>query len=93
MKEYNDESNRLTIEITNTNSLPIFQSLAYQIITNYNAKIIDKIENFEQKYWDLLVNEQVLTIHSGIYMGIMIYFKDEENETLLRSIAESLKIE
>lgn len=39
-----------------------------------------KIQGLDQRYWDLMVGEQTLTLHLEHYLGISVCVPDNANE-------------
>ena len=90
MKEYRDTSNRLSIDLSNVDHDNLFQKYAKILETEFNGKIIEKLDGLDQRYWDFDIEGNVVVIHSDSMVGISIHVEDESNENLLRVIGKRL---
>jgi hypothetical protein len=90
MKEYRDTSNRLSIDLSNVDHDKLFQKYAKILETEFNGKIIEKLDGLDQRYWDFDIEGNVVVIHSDSMVGISIHVEDESNENLLRVIGKRL---
>ena len=90
MKEYKDASNRLSIELSDLNSDILFRKFADRLATKFDAKISEKLDGPDQRYWDFDVNGTIVVLHSDAMAGISIHVEDGSNDNLLRKIAENL---
>jgi hypothetical protein len=90
MKEYKDASNRLSIELSDSNSNILFRKFADRLTTEFNAKISEKLDGLDQRYWDFDVNGTIVVLHSDGMAGISIHVEDGSNDNLVREIAKTL---
>jgi len=90
MKENRDASNRLSIDLSNLDTDSLFQKFADQIITEFNAKVTEKLDGLDQRYWDFDVDGSTLVLHADPMVGISIHIEDGTNDNLLRKIAKTL---
>jgi hypothetical protein len=70
------------ILITEQIAPALFQNLADRLVAENNAKIIEKINEFDSIYWDFKVNIEVVTLHLQTYIGISIYPKELDKATI-----------
>ena len=91
MREYKDSSGRLTFEVSKSDSWFLFRKYAKRLEKQYNAKIIEKLDGFDQKYWNFEIKSTVVVLHSDSMVGISIHIEDGSNEELLREIVESIQ--
>jgi len=90
MKEYKDASSRLSVVLSDLDSNILFRKFADRLTTEFNAKILEKLDGLDQRYWDFDVNGTIVVLHSDAMAGISIYVEDGSNDDLLRKIAENL---
>ena len=90
MKEHKDASDRPLIELSDLDSDLLFRKLADRLKNVFNAKIIEKVEGVDQRYWDFDVDGTIVVLHSDPMAGISIHIEDGSNENLLRKIASML---
>ncbi len=57
----------------------------------FNAKLIKKLDGFDQKYRDFEMNDKIVVLHSDSMVGISIHIEDGSGEGLLREIAKVLQ--
>ena len=93
MKEYKDASNRLAIDLSDLDSDILFRKFADRLTTEFDAKISEKLDGPDQRYWDFDVDGTFLVLHSDAMAGISIHVADGTNESLLRNIASKLLID
>lgn len=68
-----------------------FERLAGAICTRFDARIVERLDGPDERYWDLEVADQVVTLHLQHYLGISLHAPSARDESLVRSIAQSLK--
>lgn len=90
MKEYRGASNRLSIDLSDLDSDILFRKFADRLTTEFDAKITDKLDGLDQRYWDFDVGGTILVLHSDAMAGISIHVEDGSDDNLLRKIAETL---
>ncbi|HUT70171.1 MAG TPA: DUF3630 family protein [Desulfatiglandales bacterium] len=90
MKEYKDASNRLSIDLSDLDSDILFRKYANRLKTEFNAKIVEKLDGLDQRYWDFDVDGTIVVLHSDAMAGISIHIEDGTNDSLLRRVSSSL---
>jgi hypothetical protein len=69
-------TNYSEILITDEPDYTVFQNLAERIISEFGAKLIEKINDLDSVYLDFLVNNDIITFHLNTFSGISIFPKD-----------------
>jgi len=90
MREYKDSSGRLSIDLSDSASWFLFRWYAWQIKKKFNAKIIGKLNDVDQRWWDFKVKDKIVVLHSESIIGISIHIEDGTNDGLLREIVATL---
>ncbi|MFC1524172.1 DUF3630 family protein [Thermodesulfobacteriota bacterium] len=90
MKESRDASNRLSIELAESDSNILFKKFAKRLVSEFNAEIVEKLDGLDQRYWDFGVSGTIVVLHSDNYMGISVHVENGTNDNLLRQIATDL---
>lgn len=90
MKEYKDASNRLSIDLSDSDSDILFRKYADRLKNEFEAKIVEILDGLDQRYWDFDIGGIIVVLHSDAMAGISIHIEDGSNDSLLRRIASSL---
>jgi hypothetical protein len=85
MKEYRDASGRLTIDLTDNDQQ--FNMFVSRLEKNCKARLTQKLDGLEQRYWDFEIDDVTFVLHSDPMMGVSIHVEDGSNEDLLRFVA------
>lgn len=68
------------IEISEHADWELFESVAQRLESVMGGYWMKKIDGVDQRYWDLMVGEQTLTLHLEHYLGISVCVPDNANE-------------
>lgn len=72
------------IEISEHADWALFENVAQQLEQGLGGYWKAKFDGLDQRYWDLIVGEQTLTLHLEHYLGISISVPDHANEMAQR---------
>jgi hypothetical protein len=70
---YSIESGRTEAHLSEVSSWELFDSIAQTIVQRFGGRWVEKLDGPEQRYWDLEVDDVVLTLHLEHYSGISLY--------------------
>ncbi len=70
---YSAKSGRLEARLSDVSSRRLFDSIAQAIVQHFGGCWIEQLNGFDQRYWDLKINDVVLTLHLEHYMGISLF--------------------
>jgi len=73
-----------TIEISADADGKLFERVAQKLEQGLGGYWKGKIDALDQRYWDLAVGEQTLTLHLEHYLGISVCVPDNANEMVER---------
>ncbi|MBA6119281.1 MULTISPECIES: hypothetical protein [Pseudomonas] len=73
-----------TIEISEHADWKLFESVAHKLERGLCGYWKEKIDGLDQRYWDLMVGEQTLTLHLEHYLGISVCVPDNSDEMAQR---------
>lgn len=73
-----------TIEISENADWKLFEDVAQVLAQGLGGCWTAKINGLDQRYWDLLVDEQTLTLHLEHYLGISVVVPDSADVTAQR---------
>jgi hypothetical protein len=76
----------LELVITDEPDWSEFERLAGAIRAEFDAPIVERIDGPDERYWDLEVGDQTVTLHLQHYLGICLYAPSAEDESLVRRI-------
>ena len=63
----------IILELLNYSNTKIFSLIANELSRKFDVKWKEKIDGFDERYWDFEANGMTLTLHLQHYLGIMIF--------------------
>ena len=81
-----DRHGRLEAIISDESDWRLFETLSQLIVKEFNGVITAQLDGFDQRYWDIQIEGQTLTLHLEHYLGIMLFGYDEQGDALVRKI-------
>lgn len=81
---------RLELVITDEPQWSEFERLEGAIRAEFDARIVERIDSPDERYWELEVADQTVTLHLQHYLGISLYAPSAEDESLVRRIGQLL---
>jgi hypothetical protein len=88
MREYLDASGRLSIELDNDDRQ--FNLYASRFKTKIKARLIQRLDGPDQRYWDFDVDGVKVVLHCDVFAGVSLHLEDGSDDELLRSLADKL---
>lgn len=77
---FNRNLGELKLQISDDANWGLFDDLAHTLQRELNGSWQTKIDGIDQRYWDLAVDNMVLTLHLEHYLGITLSPKLEASE-------------
>ncbi|MBB1604929.1 MULTISPECIES: DUF3630 family protein [unclassified Pseudomonas] len=74
----------MEIEISESADWQLFENVAQVLEQGLGGYWKEKLDETDQRYWDLAVGEQILTLHLEHYLGISMLIPDSAHETAQR---------
>ncbi|UFH50502.1 DUF3630 family protein [Pseudomonas sp. KNUC1026] len=68
------------IEISEHADWALFEQVAQKLEQGLGGSWKQKADGLDQRYWDLVVGEQLLTLHLEHYLGISVCIPDNADE-------------
>jgi len=68
-----------------------FERLAETIRDGFEAQIIERLDGLDERYWDLEISGQTITLHLQHFLGICVFAESAEAEPLVREIGAFLE--
>ncbi len=83
----------LELEISD-NALPdSFVELAERICAGLDGRIVERVDAYAESYWDMAVDNHVVTLHFHGFIGTRAYANDKESEYIIRKIGDFLGLD
>lgn len=60
----------------------LFLAIADRIVIEFEAEIIEKVNDLDSIYWDFKIGSEIITLHQQIFMGITIFSKELNNASI-----------
>lgn len=79
------------IRISDSADWDLFENLAKIFEKDLGGYWKERLDGADQRYWDLVVEEQVLTLHLEHYLGVSVLIYNSTNKTAYR-VRELLNI-
>ncbi|MCP4543097.1 MAG: DUF3630 family protein [Chloroflexi bacterium] len=70
---YSTKSGRTEARLSEVSSWKLFDSIAQTIVQQFGGHWIEKLDGLDQRYWDLKIDDVVLTLHLEHYLGISLF--------------------
>lgn len=87
--EFTEKSGRSELHISSESSWTLFEKIADALENELNGIWTGKVNGIDQRYWDLQIENKVITLHLEHYLGILA-FSDSRNLVLrAKQIIES----
>jgi hypothetical protein len=79
------------IIITEQPDSSLFKRLADRIVSEFKAKLIEKINDLDSTYWDFQVKSEIITLHQQTFVGISTFPKDLDKASIVANqLAEKI---
>ena len=88
--EYTTREDRLEVEISEENDRRLFNGVADAILRKFKGRLIEHLDGFGERYWDIEIGAIVVTLHL-YYTGITLFAKDQAANDLVRAIGNYLE--
>ncbi len=61
----------------------LFELVASLLEKGLSGEWVEKADGFDQRYWDLKVGSEVITLHLEHYLGITVFTENSKNKSPL----------
>lgn len=68
-----EESGKSELHISPESNWTLFERIAEVLERELNAVWVEKADGIDQRYWDLKIGNEVLTLHLEHYLGISAF--------------------
>lgn len=69
----------------------LFNGVADAILRRFRAKLVERLDGLEERYWDIEIRGRIVTLHLQHYIGIVLFAEKKEENDLIREVGEYLK--
>ena len=76
----------LELELSTEANWHKFEQIAKRICIGFHGKIVEKVDGIDEIYWDIKIDEALVTLHLQHYLGILVFANDEYGEKIIREI-------
>jgi hypothetical protein len=90
-REYRDASGRLSIDLDTDDRR--FMLYASRLEGRLKARLIQKLDGPDQRYWDYDVSGITVVLHCDVFAGVSVHVEDGSHDELLRDLAGKLSTE
>lgn len=87
---YYEEEKFLHLELYGDSDRTIFQLIADELSKTFNVEWKEKINGFDQRYWDFKYGGFILTLHLEHYLGISIHTQKTGDNKSAQQILEEI---
>lgn len=77
----------LELELTTEANWHTFEQIAKNICNIFDGDIVEKIDGIDERYWDIVIDKTVVTLHLQRYLGIVVFANDKDGEIIIRKIS------
>jgi hypothetical protein len=77
---YSTESGKTEAQLSKIANWELFDSIAHSIKEQFDGHWVEQIDGVDQRYWDLKVDDVMLTLHLEHYLGISLFPANEPGD-------------
>lgn len=81
------------IKLSSDSDSYLFDDIAKFIEQQLNVKLTEKLDGLDQRYWDFIYNNCLLTLHLEQYLGLSIYAYEINEQSIAAIRGIVIKIE
>ena len=89
--KYLAQGRRVEVHLSEESSWKLFDSIAAAIVHQFGGRWVQQLDGLDQRYWDLKLNDVLLTLHLEHYTGISLFPAQEPGDlTAANSLVETI---
>jgi hypothetical protein len=92
--KYETQNGRFEARLSEKSDWEVFNQIADSITEEFNGRWIEKVDGLDQRYWDIEIENERLTLHLEHYLGISLFSTkdgDEKAQNLVQRIGNYLE--
>ena len=82
---------RCEVSISEDPDWRLFNGIADAILGRFRGRLVERADGLDERYWDIKIGKSIVTLHLQIYIGIILFPKNEEGNDLTREIGRYLE--
>jgi Protein of unknown function (DUF3630) len=86
-----ENSEKLELLISKDSDWKLFNGIADAILKKFKGKLVEVLDGVDERYWDIEVRGQVVTLHLEHYTGIYLISTGREQSDLIGEIGKYLE--
>jgi len=89
--EYRTKELRLEVTLSDDFDWLLFSGVADVILKKFKGQLIERLDGFDDRYWDIEIGGRIVTLHLNNYTGLSLFAPDQETNDLVREIGSYLE--
>lgn len=85
-----DGKGRCEALISKNSDWRLFDKVAGLIVKKFKGRLVEKLDGPDQRYWNIEVEGEILTLHLEHYLGISLFPRDKDANEVVRTIGNYL---
>lgn len=79
--KYSSENGKFEANLSDESDWNLFNRIADLIANEFNGYWIEKADGLDNRYWDIAIENVILTLHLEHYLGISLFSKYDDVNT------------
>ena len=84
-----EESGKSELHISSDSNWTLFERIAEVLERELNGIWVEKADGIDQRYWDLKIENEILTLHLEHYLGILAFSNSKSLLLRAKPVIES----
>lgn len=89
---YSFKEERCEVAISDDADWLLFNGVADAILKKFKGTLVERVDGFDERYWDIEIGKEVVTLHLEHYSGIVLFPQDKKTNDLIREIGSYLEV-
>lgn len=89
--EYPFKDGRCEIAISEEADRRLFNGIADAILSKFKGTLVERLDGFDERYWDIEIDRKIVTLHLQHYVGITLFPENIEANDLIREVGRYLE--
>jgi hypothetical protein len=89
--EYSFKDGRCEAAISEEADWRLFNGIADAILSKFKGKLVERLDGFDERYWDIAIDKRIVTLHLQHYLGISLFSKTRDANDLIREVGSYLE--
>ena len=89
--QYSWKDERCEVAISDDPDWLLFDGVADAIVNRFEGKLVAQLDGLDERYWDIKIGNETITLHLQHYLGIMLFPEDKAGNDLIREVGTYLE--